>query len=86
MNTDDIVNNDLPKYAIAASGIVATIVFSNLLVTKIHEMHQKKQNLNVWLVITGLTVLTLGVVGSQYFKYKEKKNGNNGVTGVVNNG
>lgn len=72
LDEKDIIGNDIPRYAIVAGGVVATIVFSNLLITKLHEMPKVKNNMNYALLISGFAVITMGVLGSQYFKYQEK--------------
>jgi hypothetical protein len=75
MSESDVLNNDVVKYAIVAGGFVSTIVFANLLISKLHDLPHVKRNMNMALLFTGITVIGFGIVGSQYVKWK-KKNGN----------
>ncbi len=79
MTESDVINNDIVKYTIVAGGLVSTIVFANLLISKLHDLPHVQKNMNIALFLTGATVVGFGIIGSQYFKWKEK-NGKNKTT------
>jgi hypothetical protein len=67
----EIIGNDVVKYAIVASGVVATVVFANLLISKLHDMPKVKENMSYAILISGISIIAIGMIGSQYFKWKQ---------------
>jgi RsiW-degrading membrane proteinase PrsW (M82 family) len=82
LTEQEIISDDIPRYTIVAGGVIATLVFANLLVSKLHDTPKVKQNMNMALLLSGAVVVTMGILGSQYFKYKEKKNAINSINGT----
>jgi uncharacterized membrane protein YdcZ (DUF606 family) len=72
LDEKDIISNDVPKYTIIAGVVVSTMVFSEILTARIRQSNMVKKNLNYGLLISGFLVVTMGLIGSQYFKYKQK--------------